>query len=133
MAYRYAANIEGEVMDYCDVNISQLSDATIVNLCIHQKMEGLTIEQVGEALEQVINTGQCRKLIIDFKNVEFITSHLLRILTSLHRHMEEIGGKMILCHINEQLMQVFAITRLDQLLNFADTQDEALATLRSVS
>jgi anti-sigma B factor antagonist len=59
--------------------------------------------------------GECH-LLLDFTNVEFITSVELGTLINLHQRMKESGGRLTLFNLNLEVFEVFAVTRLDTLL-----------------
>lgn len=59
--------------------------------------------------------GECH-LLLDFTNVEYITSVELGTLVSLHKKMEGTGGRLTLFNLNLQVFEVFAVTHLDELL-----------------
>jgi anti-anti-sigma factor len=59
--------------------------------------------------------GECH-LLLDFTNVDFITSVELGTLVSLHKKMKASGGRLTLFNLNLQVFEVFAVTRLETLL-----------------
>lgn len=59
--------------------------------------------------------GECH-LLLDFTNVEFITSIELATLVNLHKKMKEANGGLTLFNLNPQIFEVFAITRLEKLI-----------------
>lgn len=59
--------------------------------------------------------GECH-LLLDFTNVEYITSVELGTLVNLHKRMKASGGRLTLFNLNPQVFEVFTITRLEKLL-----------------
>jgi anti-anti-sigma factor len=59
--------------------------------------------------------GECH-LLLDFTNVDFITSVELGTLVSLHKKMKASGGRLTLFNLNLQVFEVFTVTRLETLL-----------------
>ena len=59
--------------------------------------------------------GECH-LLLDFTNVEFITSVELGTLIGLHKRMKASGGWLTLFNLNPEVFEVFAVTRLDNLI-----------------
>src|SRR6516164_10323274 len=72
-----------------------------VDNVIATELEGLTDE-----------LGECH-LLLDFTNVEFITSVELGTLVGLHKKMRASGGRLTLFNLNPQ---VFEVTRLETLI-----------------
>jgi anti-sigma B factor antagonist len=71
---------------------------------IAKELEGLT-DGLGKS-----------HLLLDFTNVEYITSVELGTLIGLHKRMKATGGRLTLFNLNLQVFEVFAVTRLDTLL-----------------
>lgn len=58
-----------------------------------------------------------KSLELDFKELEYISSSVLRLLIDLHLKMEEVEGRLTILHPNEEVMEVFTMTGLDKTLN----------------
>lgn len=69
-------------------------------------------------------------LLLDFDNVEFITSVELGTLVSLHTRMKACGGRLTLFNLNAQVYEVFTVTKLHTLLGIC--RRESLPALESV-
>ena len=48
-----------------------------------------------------------QELIMDFANVEYISSGGLRILLTTERQMENRGGSMKVIHVNQHILEIF--------------------------
>jgi anti-anti-sigma factor len=59
--------------------------------------------------------GDCH-LLLDFTNVEYITSVELGTLVNLHKRLKDSGGRLTLFNLNLQVFEVFTATRLETLL-----------------
>jgi len=55
-------------------------------------------------------------LLLDFTNVEYITSVELGTLVGLHKKMKASGGRLTLFNLNLQVFEVFTVTRLECLM-----------------
>ena len=54
-------------------------------------------------------------LLLDFRNVTYISGHGLGTLVALHRQMRDAGVRLMLFNLMPEVYEVFAITGLDQL------------------
>ena len=63
------------------------------------------------ALDKTINEnlGEIKSLILDFKNLEYISSAGLRVLLSTQKKLQQ-KGTMKLKNVREEVMEVFEIT-----------------------
>ena len=63
-------------------------------------------------------------LLLNFTHVTYLSSVELGSLVSLHKRIREAGGQLHLFNLSPQLLELFAITRLDTLLQIC-TEAEA--------
>lgn len=64
-------------------------------------------------LEVQINelSEETEKLILDFQELEYLSSAGLRVLLAAHKiFMKRAGGEMIIRHVNETIQEVFEVT-----------------------
>ena len=107
--------------------VYQIKDATVVTFQKSSVLDTLEIEQIGKALDDLVDTRNRQKLILDFAKVEFLSSSALGVLITLRNKATAIRGKVVICGIRPQLMEAFKITRLDKLFDFHDSESAALA------
>ncbi len=67
-----------------------------------------------------------RHLLLDFSNVDYLTSEELEAIIRTHRRLRDTGGRLTLFNLNPDVFQVFAATHLHTLLNIC-REDEATA------
>jgi len=75
-----------------------------VDNVLARELEGLT-----ESL------GDCH-LLLDFTNVEYLSSVELATLVMLHKKVKATGGRLTLFNLNADVFEVFTVTRLQTLL-----------------
>jgi len=83
------------------------------------------LEQLGRDLMEMLNQSTEERVILDFRNVKFMSSSMLGKLVQVHKKAVEFNAKLKLCNIDPQIRQVFKITRLDKLFDIE--ADEATA------
>lgn len=105
----------------------QMRDVTVVNLNEGSILDTQQVEHLGAELYRIVDDRACRKLVIDFSKVKFLSSSALGILIRLQKKAGEIKGRVVLCGLRKELMQVFKITSLDRLFTFYDNEEQALA------
>ena len=71
---------------------------------------------LAEELEGLTDgLGECH-LLLDFTNVEYITSAELGTLVGLHKRVKAGGGRLTLFNLIPRVFEVFTVTRLETLL-----------------
>jgi anti-sigma B factor antagonist len=86
----------------------------------------LAIASLGKELYAVADRPDCRKLIVDFSDVEFLSSAMLGKLISLKKRMTEKDGVLRLCAMCENIRLIFKLTCTDQILDVRETEADAL-------
>lgn len=81
-------------------------------------------QKVLEALE-----SGARKFVIDFGETSYIDSSGLGVLVHLSKKIREQGGDLRIANLNEDLRNLFELTRLDTVFQIADSREAALRDL----
>lgn len=109
--------------------IQTIRDVTIVNFDETSILDTLQIEQIGNELYDLVDNRNRKRLILDFTKVRFLSSSAIGVLITLRKKSEAIKGKLLLCGLRKELLQVFKISCLDRLFEFFDDEGQALASL----
>ncbi len=81
---------------------------------VHKTLVGACQEQPG-------------KLVINFESVIYLDSSGIGTLVEVFRRVNAFGGKLVLCGLNERVLSVFEITKLDKFFRICETEAEALS------
>jgi anti-anti-sigma factor len=76
----------------------------------------------------VIEAGN-QNIIIDFAQLNFISSAGLRVLLMTAKKLKSSGGKLGLSSLNEQISEVLTISGFTAIFAIFDTADDAIAQL----
>jgi anti-sigma B factor antagonist len=113
--------------------ITKINKACVVEFRIPSLMDPVVIETIQNGLGRLVDEEDQRLLILDFSRVEFISSQAIGFIISLSKKLGALpNSKFLLCGINEKLMQLLKITRLDRILKIKPTQTEAINSLAMV-
>lgn len=107
--------------------VADTDGVTVVGIPNGCMLDGVSIQQVGTKLFDLVEKEHKNKLLIDFADIRFMSSQALGILLTLRRKAEKGGATIVLTGISQKLMRVFEITNLDKMFNFFDSRDEGLA------
>jgi anti-sigma B factor antagonist len=99
---------------------------TIVQLQDRKILEEMVINSIGEKLAHLLDDQSQPQLLLDFSNVEHLSSAALGMLITLHKQIAEKRGQLVLANIHPQIFEVFKITRLNKLFNIQSTTEDAL-------
>ena len=92
-------------------------------------LDEANIKQIGDELAHLITNAAEPKFVLSFKNVDHLSSAALGTLITVHNKVKSAKGQLRLCAIDQQILEVFAITKLDTLFEIHDSEDDALASI----
>jgi anti-sigma B factor antagonist len=101
-----------------DVVVAYFLDARILDDTVIQETFGDLIKLGTDAYKL--------KLLLNFSQVEYMSSAVLGKLVALHKKVLESKGRLKLCCIKPSIRQVFSITKLDKLFEIHDDELHAL-------
>lgn len=82
------------------------------NELLTMELDGRLDTNTAPSLEQEINnsvTTEIKKLVLDFKKLQYISSAGLRVLLAAQKKMNK-QGSMVIKNVNEMIMDVFHVT-----------------------
>ena len=71
-------------------------------------------------------------MIIDFKELDYISSAGLRIILKTTKDLRRFDGQIILCSMQDYVKEVFEIAGFDSFLPIVATLDDALVKLQNL-
>lgn len=94
-------------------------------------------EQIGERESQIIQSEIAAaaepvnwRLVIDMSHVAFVASAGLGALVSAHNSAKSAKGKMAVCNLQPDLLQMLQLTRLDKLFVIKPDREAAVKVVR---
>jgi anti-anti-sigma factor len=90
------------------------------------KLDTNTTPEAETTLTQAVEQG-ASKILIDFKDLDFVSSAGLRILLATAKKLGTQGGALRVCSLNETVRDIFDISGFSTLLRVFDDEQEALA------
>ena len=84
------------------------------------------VDEIGEELHSLISDHGYSKIVLDFKNVQYISSMMLAKLAKLERHVEIAKGKLKLCGLGPILKDTFRIGHFERVFSIYDDVESAL-------
>ncbi len=86
----------------------------------------VTADQMGDDLYRLADEADCRNLLLNFSGVTGLSSVMLGKLLVLRKKMQQKRGKLKLCDVGSEVLDVFAATKLNRLFETAGDEAEAL-------
>jgi anti-sigma B factor antagonist len=86
------------------------------------------IQATFEQLQRILEERGAQEFVLDFRKVQFLSSAVLGRLILLQKKVGSAKGRMILCAIDPQILEVFKITKLDKAFTIKEDAEAALRT-----
>src|SRR5262245_5730124 len=106
--------------------VEQIGTVTVVKFVDRKLLGEQNIQIIGEQLFGLVDNEGCKKLLLNFGNVEYLSSAALGKLITLNKKVQSGKGKLILCNIDPQIHEVFEITKLDKFFKIMKEEQQAL-------
>lgn len=95
------------------LEVRKKNEGKILEVLLKGRLDTATSPQLeGEIKDDL---GEIEKLVIDFFELEYISSAGLRVILSTQKKMN-VQGKMVIKNVNEEIMEVFEMTGFSDIL-----------------
>ena len=108
------------------IEVEEIGTVTVAHFIDTKLLDQHTIDLVGDPLFRLVDELGRRKVLLNFGNVEYLSSAALGKLITLNKKVNGSGGKLILCNIDPTIYEVFEITKLNKLFNIQKDEQGAL-------
>ncbi len=110
--------------------VHQEDGITRVEFVDRNILEEASIQQIGEEISALIESSSNPKILLDFENVEHLSSAALGTLITINTKVRQKGGQLRLSNIDKQIYEVFVITKLNKLFQIHDTNAKAVKSFK---
>lgn len=107
------------------VDISEDKQGDVLILHVKGRLDAISSPSAEKKVFDSINCGQY-KLLLDFAGVEYLSSAGMRMLLSTTKKLKALSGKLVVCAITTNVMDVLKMSGFDHVLELAKSQDEGL-------
>ena len=110
------------------IEIIQTQKDSIDILTIIGRLDTNTSTQLEGDLIQLLENDRVR-IVLDFSQLEFISSSGLRVLLMIAKRLKGVNGKMLLCAMQEHVKEVFDIAGFTMLFSIYESLEDAVKEL----
>jgi len=111
------------------LEVEDAGDVTVVNFVDKKILEEQSIQTIGDQLFELVDGEGRKKLVLNFSNVEYLSSAALGKIIALNNRVKKAGGKLALCKIKPDIKDVFVITKLDKIIKIVDDEQTAIQSV----
>lgn len=89
------------------------------------RLDGNGSKQLESVLLKAMDEGAI-KILFDFSNLVYISSSGLRIILATAKRVKKQAGQIALCHLNDNIQQVFDMSGFSSILDIESSRGAAL-------
>ena len=93
------------------------------------RIDSTTAKDFGDKMIGLIESG-CRRLVVDFKNLAYISSAGFRALLLAAKNAEETGSQFVLCGLSGKIIHLFETGGFTDLFRIYPSREDGLSALR---
>lgn len=104
--------------------VRQFKEILVISL--RGELDAVATPQLEEFLVSKINGGN-RKLILNFRDVSYMSSAGIRLLLSIFRTLEAEGGRLSICCVHEHVSEVIRMAGVQHLLPVCKSEQDSFS------
>ncbi len=112
------------------LEIKDMKNVTVISFLDVAILDETSIKELGDEMEEVVKSKEEINLVVNFTNVDYLSSAVLGRLVKVFKMVRKQKGKMKLCGIKSSILQVFKITRLDKMFEILPDEDKAIKSFK---
>ena len=97
------------------MTINTKQDGGNITFTLSGELNTQTAPELSSEYSRFKSTAE--HILLDMKNLSYITSAGLRVLLTMEQDMEDKGGSLVLTGVNEEVMEVFELTGFVNILD----------------
>lgn len=109
-----------------DITIEDQGPIKIVR--VEGRLDATTVPVLEKKLSQLIEAGH-KKILVDFGRIDYLSSAGMRLLLSVTKKIKSKEGKIVMCAMNDDVMEIIKMAGFERILNIYPTEKEAIAAL----
>jgi anti-sigma B factor antagonist len=111
-----------DISEEARVEFSKQGRVDIGTIHMASVLSPISISEFGEEVLSYVQSRQRLYLLLNFENVDYLSSAVLTELIKIHRAVHDTGGELRLCTVSPTIREIFRITNLDQMLGIHEDE-----------
>jgi anti-sigma B factor antagonist len=108
------------------LNVTEQKDVKVVDFVENKILDEANIAEIGQQLTALVESKDRQKILLDFDNVDHLSSAALGMLINVNNKVKQHSGQLRLANIKPQIIEVFEITKLNKLFRIFPNRTEAI-------
>ena len=109
------------------IDVSKVGEVTVVKFVDKKILDEASIQELGVELFSLVEHDNRQSVVLNFSNVEFLSSAALGKLITLDRKVKAAKGRLKMSNIRPEIFEVFQITKLNKVFDIRKDEVEAIS------
>lgn len=109
------------------IDVSKVGDVTVVKFVDKKILDEAGIQELGAELFSLVEQDNRRSILLNFENVDFLSSAALGKLITLDRKVKQAQGRLKMSNIRPEILEVFQVTKLNKVFDIRGEEAEAIS------
>ncbi len=106
--------------------LSTFKDIAVVEFTNNKILDESVLEDIRNALSRLVEAAIAPKLLLDFSNVDHMSSAALGMLINVNKSIRDKNGQLRLANIKPQIFEVFVTTKLNKVFKVLGDRNAAI-------
>ncbi len=112
------------------LHVNRIDEVTVVTFRDRILLDTEELKIIEDELIGMAREKPGFRLVIDFHNVQTLSSQMLGALLKVGEQLKTTQGQLGLCNLNGKIKEAFEITNLKKVFKIYDSQSAAIKTVR---
>jgi len=108
------------------ITIEEKLNGDVLVLMLKGRLDAISSIDAEKQIFNYIGSGH-HKLILNFSDVDYLSSVGMRLLLRTTKKLKMLSGKMVVCEIKTNVMDILKMSGFDHVIEFSKSEDEALS------
>ncbi len=108
------------------LGLRKQGEVMIVRFGEHRILDEACVKKFADELFQVADRNDCQNVLLNFIGVVGLSSAMLGVMLMLRKKIGQKRGKLKLCLVGPEIMDIFHATKLGQIFDILGTEQQAL-------
>lgn len=109
-----------------EAQVEEKGDIVIVR--IKGRLDAASSPQLEKQINSIIDAGHF-KLLLNFADVEYLSSAGMRLMLSVSKKLKHLEGKVVACALNDEVMDVIKMAGFHQVLELYPSEADSFSHL----
>lgn len=109
-----------------EAHVEEKGDVVVVR--VDGRLDAASSPQLEKQINSIIDAGHF-KLLLNLGNVDYLSSAGMRLMLSVTKKLKHLEGKVVVCSMNDDVMEVIKMAGFTQVLEIYPTEEESFAHL----